>query len=204
VRPVLISDNALISHNMLILRGIALLAWLVSACTQEVALDPVVAVPLTSRGALSLTLDGESVSLDYDSFPAQAALKHWQDVAGQGCVVQASLVAARPDGSCRLELLYRPWIGGGGLHLDEARLTIVSADLAVPRCAAWPEEPLAVPGDPIVYALHAGTSTLQIAHVKAQAGNLQAKIPGALLQRRPCRSRSPRGFSNQCCRIRQK
>jgi hypothetical protein len=161
-------------------RAILLLAFVLSACTSEVASDMAQNTPLTSRGTLTLSLDGQAVALEYDRLPAQVALEHRQDPAGQGCVVRASLVAQRPDGSCRLEFVYEPWIGGGGLHLDEARLTVVSTDPKVPRCAAWPEEPLAMPGDPVVYALHAGTSTLPVANVKAQAG-LVAKVSGAVL-----------------------
>lgn len=158
-----------------------LITVLLVGCGQDATPESTPPVPLTTRGTLTVTLDGQPVTLDYDKLPAQAELQHRQDPEGQGCVVQARLVAQRPDGSCRLELLYKPWIGGGGLHLDEARLTVVSADPHVPRCAAWPEEPLAVPGESVVYALHAGTSTLPVANVKAQKG-LLAHVPGALLQ----------------------
>ncbi len=154
---------------------------LLFGCSGELATDAPRDLPLQSRGSLATALDGEPVALAYDGQPAQVALQHRQDTAGQGCVLQATLVASRPDGSCRLELVYRPWIGSGGLHLDEARLTVRAQDAVVPRCAAWPDEPLAVPGDAIEYDLHAGTSTLSVPAVNVKAG-LTALVRGALLQ----------------------
>jgi thiol-disulfide isomerase/thioredoxin len=100
-----------------------------------------------------------------------------QVLPGPACVVEAALAAQRQDGSCRLELVYRPWVGGGGLRLDEARLHVREA--GAPPCAGWPDEPFVAEDTAIVYQLHAGTSLLPVPDV---SGGDKALVRGGLLQ----------------------
>lgn len=123
-------------------------------------------LPPAATGELGATFEGQSFTLKLGGLPAKIALRHRLVAAGSSpCALEVALSVARADGSCRLELVYRPWIGAG-LRLEEARFHARdAADPAAGRpaplaCAGWPDEPLVDPDEPVVYKLHAGASTL--------------------------------------------
>jgi len=99
---------------------------------------------LVAKGKLQATVDGTAVTLDYDGIAAQVAATHrlTTDPKAYTCVAHLSLALERPDGTCRIELVFRPTPTGlkvnSGKFFAAAAVTGGGATLALKPCAGWP------------------------------------------------------------------
>ena len=116
------------------------------ACAAEKA--PVAAAPAEAKlvvsGKVSLTVDSSPVTLDYDGTTVQLAATHKliTDAKGFTCFSTLNLALEKKDGSCRLELSYKPSPAGlqlaGGKFYASKGLTAGGQTLSLTPCVGWP------------------------------------------------------------------
>lgn len=121
--------------------------------------------PMTVTGAITGTVGGVTGTVDYTGLPVKASLVHKisLDSSQPACVPLISLAVEKADGTCRLELAFKPGISGSELELVGAKFTAKQAikqgvaTIGTIPCAGWVDEPKK---DEVIYQLESGTATL--------------------------------------------
>ncbi len=140
--------------NRLHLRAVALLGVLallgtaLTACGSEDG-SGAADTPLVAAGSFSGTIDNADWTVSYDGLTATAKLAHRinTDPGGLACVPALSIEVAKPDGTCKLELIYEAGFAGEGLLLKQVNFTAKSGiyqDGVVIQtlpCEGWATEP---------------------------------------------------------------
>ncbi len=99
--------------------------------------------PLVATGAWTTTWAGKPVSVDYTGKTATAVVVHRLNTTGPACITQLDIRVAEADGSCELDLQWRP--GQGALALQSAAFHAVGTTtqdgvvIDTKVCAGWPE-----------------------------------------------------------------
>lgn len=121
--------------------------------------------PMTVTGALTGTVGTATGKVDYSGLPVKATLVHKVslDANQPACVPLISLTVAKADGTCRLELEFKPGVSGSELELSAAKFTAKQAikegvaTVGTTPCAGWVEEPKK---DEVIYQLESGSATM--------------------------------------------
>lgn len=139
---------------------------------------------MTVTGALTGSVGGATGKVDYSGLPVKAVLTHKisQDASVPACVPLISLAVEKPDGTCRLELEFKPGISGSELELAAVKFTAKQAvkqgvaTVGTVPCVGWVEEPKK---DEVIYQLESGSATMPMPTLAfPQAGQDQALIKG--------------------------
>ena len=128
--------------------------------------------PLIVSGTLTTTLNDEEVVLDYEGMEAVASITHLKSSTedGYACITEASLTVAKENGTCPLELTYRPGFEGEGLVLRSAKFYAekgIRQDgviIDTLHCEDWPDE--SASGE-VIYNLSDGEGSINLKPIAA-------------------------------------
>lgn len=146
---------------------------LVSACTSGSSTTDAgaglasTATPMKATGVLKATVGGQAGSVDYTGLLVKTALTHKinTDPKGLACVPLVNLAVEKEDGTCRIELDFKPGFDGTQLELSAAKFTAKlgikqgNTTIQTKPCVGWPEEPKK---DEVIYQLESGAGTLSM------------------------------------------
>ena len=140
--------------------------------------------PLVAMGSFSAAIDGGTFTVDYAGQLATALAQHKLNSSPMGlaCFGKLQLALQRPDGSCRLELVFGPGAPGQGLIFESAAFHAKQAQPggAVKACEGWTKEPAS---GAVVYQSVGGTGGIAMpALAQPGAGKTSATIPDVTLQ----------------------
>ncbi len=122
---------------------------------------------MKATGVLKATVGGQAGSVDYTGLTVKTALTHKinTDPKGLACVPLVNLAVEKEDGTCRLELEFKPGFDGTQLELTAAKFTAKlgikqgNTTIQTKPCVGWPEEPKK---DEVIYQLESGAATLSM------------------------------------------
>lgn len=146
---------------------------------------------LKAEGALTASIDGGQFSVDYGTAAVTYQIQHKlnKDANGLACVPDIKLTAARADGSCKLELEFRPTFDGTQLELGNARFYALSGlkqDGVVIKylpCDGWTPKEVKVAGLETVYEKVGGEAFLPMPTLSQPlAGQSKATLANLFLQ----------------------
>ncbi|MEY3013753.1 MAG: Redoxin [Pseudomonadota bacterium] len=126
----------------------AALGFALTACGSEDG-SGTADTPLVATGGFSGNIDNADWNVSYDGLTATAKMAHRINTApgGLACVPSLSIEVAKPDGTCKLELVYEAGFAGEGLLLKQVNFTAKSGiyqDGVVIQtlpCEGWATEP---------------------------------------------------------------
>ena len=164
---------------------------LVSACTSGstttdagAGLGPA-SNAMKATGVLKATVGGQEGSVDYTGLTVKTALTHKMnsDPKGLACVPLVNLAVEKEDGTCRIDLEFKPGFDGTQLELSAAKFNAVlaikqgTATIQTKPCVGWPAEPKK--GTEVIYELESGAGTLSMQVVgQPQAGQANTTLKG--------------------------
>jgi hypothetical protein len=143
---------------------------------------------LYAKGMLTTIVDGENVILNYEGLEATAHITHLKSTTSDGyaCITESTLTVAKEDGSCLLELMYRPGFEGEGLVLHNAKFHAkkgIKQDGVVIdtiHCEDWPDE--SATGE-VIYTLSDGRGFINLKPIAAPGSTQdQVNLLGAILK----------------------
>jgi len=127
---------------------------------------------LQISGALTTTLNEEQITLDYEGLEATTSITHLKSSTDDGyaCITEASIILAKEDGTCPLELMYRPGFEGEGLVLRSAKfhaekgIRQEGVIIDTLHCEDWPDE--SASGE-VIYTLSDGEGSINLKPISA-------------------------------------
>ncbi len=166
----------------------AVLVSLAACGTDDSEGDATPAAPkMIAQGALTTTVDGSAVQIDYSNRTAALTIVHklGSGADAPACVTSIDISVALEGDTCQLELTFLP-AGVGKLNLADARFHAVvgvkdsdGAVIATKACPGWPAEK---GSGEVIYELMKSDASLAVAPVPAGQGHLEkAKLDGLVL-----------------------
>ena len=144
--------------------------------------------PTVAAGSFSAAIDNWNFVVDYAGAPVSAKAVHKLNSTGSGtaCVAGVQVSVAKPDGSCKLELVYEPPFQGKGLQLKSlnfyAKVGVYQGDTLVSTlpCQGWTKE--SAKGE-VVYQAQTPQGSLDFGPLsQPSAGQTEAKLTNQLLK----------------------
>ncbi|MCB9740875.1 MAG: redoxin family protein [Deltaproteobacteria bacterium] len=130
---------------------IALLALTTAlvGCGSEDGAGAAADTPLVAKGGFSGNIDNADWTVSYDGLVATAKMAHRinTDAGGLACVPSLAIEVAKPDGTCKLELIYEAGFAGEGLLLKTVNFTAKTGIyqdgvvIHTEACEGWATEP---------------------------------------------------------------
>ncbi|MBM4343567.1 MAG: hypothetical protein FJ100_09340 [Deltaproteobacteria bacterium] len=140
--------------------------------------------PLVAMGSFTASIDGGTYTVDYAGQVASALAAHklTTNPIGVACFGKLQLSVQKPDGTCRLDLVFGPGPPGQGLVFKSAAFHARQAQDGggVKDCAGWTKEPAS---GAVVYQSVGGTGAIAMPLLaQPGAGQSKATLPDVTLQ----------------------
>lgn len=140
--------------------------------------------PMVAMGSFTASIDGGNFTVDYAGQAAQALAGHKLNSSplGLGCFGKLQISVQKPDGTCRLDIVFGPGAPGQGLQFESAAFHAKQAQAggAAKDCLGWTKEPAS---GAVVYQSVGGTGDIAMPPLaQPGAGQSKATIPDVTLQ----------------------